>query len=783
MDARLEYPATGITENAVGAMHWLDAASQHLNPHHELDHRVSLADLSSFLAVISPPPSSLLTRWGTTVWSRPDEPFILYLVRCLANNFALTYLSPHIALHTDVVPDDFTCNETATASITDYYRDLTQGTTLAMETCQTVGLRIQPCTSELVQTGWVAQSCPHCAVSSNTPIQRGAAVARTVLPLQYGGDSCGGCGQVFPLQPEWSRRYYVVLRRADGKRTPAVAYGDALGSVLQLGATLRVLLYTTTTTEQQTLCIIHSAESAPAVSETMRQPLMLQVVARQRASCLCRAPFAEQRRLWAPHVLSQDLVKGLLLLHVVHALYRATRAPQWPPLHLLLIGPARCGKSALLAEVAALAGSLAEVVGGALVQHGDKKVGGSRHTLEASLPSVSGSVLVAGTLLESWVSVLDDIAPICATPHGEAILRELLEEHHVYVPTQSGVHTGGPTVRVTAQVAASLDDENRHSMRIASAFSLVARVSPQLSLGQSATISQTLMTASIARSTSRTASVSSCRSSPSGAAGCGEDAVLSAEVLLQAVAAAPSPQTLEGLLQPQLIPFFLNRLRSHASLLEAASVPSSCAGLPSPAALRGGPCPSAVDVALHLEGNLRTLCALTCARAVLCGPGMEWAELAEDVWTVYVWHLRSLAHLVALGASPPTRLPAEGLPGRCGAVLSAKANDAAAWPRMNPESAPVVTFHSCGAAKVRSKRRRSSRKVCKLQLVECMRQEQLQFGDLTVAVSPSRVHALYAELGGAFAMGDPVDVVLEQLQHEGLLIRRPGGWCVVSAPY
>ncbi|CCW66884.1 unnamed protein product [Phytomonas sp. Hart1] len=782
---------------------------------------------------MQPPPPFLNELWTKLVWPmQHGEPLLIFFIRSLALHFAVTCLSPRFRI-VDGSQNQLFQGATARGTFREYYENILHRgeqsySNLSVEICRVVGFRLQPYYTDLVQSGWELQSCPDCAIQPNSPRPSEEDITFTdirELPQSYGGDICSRCGKSLPLQPVWTRHFFIVLQRQDGSRCAAVAYGDDLCPQLRLGCVLRALLYATTTEQGEQLVGLHNAtvllrtaewtssntpEAATVGMGLLPRTHFLESFAYQPMES-CRAGLkmclTEWCRLVAPGIVGQDSCKGLLFLSVIHTLYRAVRrgtagSLRLRPLHVLLVGPTKSGKTALLREIAHLYG---KTYAGVICQwHGS--VGAAASTAEygfgASQPRMNGNVLLCGAALESSALMLDEVI---SSASCLPLIEQLLEDGSCVAATVgSGSVTalnaleelGQSTFSTEVQMIASIHEESRLALPLARRFPLVACVSPKLSLAYSVSIGQNVIAASAARSSSSRCANSRASSSRwsfdgsdnrgsstgHGPAVPGLETSLDVDTLIEIARCAPDEETLYAALDwPSLSASYLELLQTHRHLLEF-STPISVSLLPMPASQRGliqtAECSEAayntnVNLDHSLQQHLRVLSALSVARLVLQGrAGVCWsADLVQEVWDAYLHHLRSLAHLLD-GVAPKAALP----------------------PRVgmgDPLNTGVLGgfSHMSGGASIPhsaivGKRRRTSRKACKLQLVELLRRECISSssGDTDHRIlTSSRIEALYLSLGGMDTMGDSFDVVLSQFQQEGLLIQRFGGWQLTMA--
>ncbi|CCW60148.1 unnamed protein product [Phytomonas sp. EM1] len=777
---------------------------------------------------VPPPPRFLTEVWTKLVWPmQRGEPLLIFFIRALASHFAVTCLSPRLRPFTDSdsrLPQD----AVARGSFREYYQNMLRReqqscSSLSEEICRIVGLRLQPYYTNLIQSGWELQPCPDCAIqqASYRQSEEDSAFADVhKLPQSYGGNICSRCGRPLSLQPVWTRQFFLVLQRQDGSRCAAVAFGDDLHPNLQLGYVLRALLYVTTTERGEPLVGLHSATvllstgewtstNTPEVgiegmSFLTNTPFFESCPCRPLKSCGTgpKMRLPEWCRLVAPDIVGQDSCKGLLLLSVIHTLYRAVRrgtagSARLRPMHVLLIGPTKSGKTALLRGIARLYGKAYATV----IRQWYGGVGTATSTagygLGASLPSMHGNVLLCGAAIESSALMLDEaISSASCLP----IVDQLLEDG-ICVASTVGTGSiaaanaleglGQSTFSTEVQLTASIHEESRLALPLARRFPLVARVSPSLSLAYSVSIGQNVIAASSARGSSSRCANSRASSSRwsfdgsdnrgdsigSGGAMLGLETSLDISTLIEIARCAPDEETLYSALDwPSLAASYLHLLQTHKHLLEF-SILAPASVLPMPASRRGRGEAAEGDEEVHrgqwsldgsLQQHLRVLCALSVARLVLQGGvGICWStDLLQEVWDTYVYHLRSIAHLLD-GVAPRAELPPRA---DMGTRLNTSGFDG--FPDASGDA--LLPYRTSAG-----KRRRISKKASKLQFVELLRRECVSSKSGATdnrILTSSRIEALYLSLGGMVAMGDSFDVVLSQLQQEGLLIQRFGGW-------
>lgn len=615
-----------------------------------------------------------------------------------------------------------------------------------------------------------------------------------VLPFLYGGATCPRCGQAYPLEPSWTRCTYLVVEWAGQHRAAAIAYGDALRPHLFLGAKILALLYNSTTEDRHPMCVIHSC-----CSSTITPPPALPLA----TSSLCNSYVVECRRQleyrWCSSMTLQDMagtlspslhgqqcVKAMLLLVMVHTLYHvrhqqmssAGSASRVAPLHMLLIGQAKSGKSQLLGEAAHMMGSAAQLVDATVVNQRSSASGSRGAALEAMLPAVRGAVLLGGANVTASSLLLDGISSF--SPTSLCTLVDILEHSSYSCAAKSAEGEAAAAepsqiFHIPMQVTATAQAESRTVQRLASSFPLVGLMSPTHSIIDSAMVSQDVVAASLARSSSASATRSVSRGSsaslarqylapspqrssrlPSGACDSGQTLsyathrAMTVDDLAYLVDRASSPTMLSSILTAEVcLASYSGLLESSQGLIEAATGPRSI-DFPPPSSMRGERGGRSSLIA-SCGSHLRVLSALSLARLILGGPNDDatathrWTSaMRDEVWAVYFHHLRTVADLQYYSSTTPV-------------------------------SSDTALQYRHRAPRVRPKK--LSVKRCKLLMVERLKQQQSTTEAAVVSVVD--VNRIFNELGGVETLGDSVDVVLSQLQRDALLLRRPGGWRVM----
>jgi hypothetical protein len=831
----MQSPAAGnaCTLNSVHCcVAWLNHAGAVLNPERVPHHSISFHEMRAFVHCTAPPPPLLQEQWSSQVWAMPGEPYEVYLLRCLARQSGITLLSPHFSpdAHRGEL-DELQVGDDTMSS-------------LFFETCVVVGLRVEPFATNLLQVGWDTQPCPYCPIAIAAVSHDVAAACQPrSLPLLYGGDTCEYCSRALPLLPAWTRVMYLVLQRHDKTRSAAVAYGDGALRHLSLGATVHAMLYRSQTEQQEPLLVVHAAR--PTTVDPLTAPHSA-VSCQNRTTSMSaghgnlfrsfydqiQSSFMAQRwggvdssrildevtRGFSPKLLGQVRTKKLVLLVVLHALY-GVRHPSSDvarqPLDLLLLGPAKTGKSVLLRDVQLLMGSHADVLDSTVVRSagkGERKRTGDGASFLLALPSRSRGLLMAGPALTATTLVLDRL-PSSLTS-AVASLQDALERRRGCVADVDGVE-GSIVVAIdlAVQIIAAAEEENASSVQLAPFFSLVATLTPANSLGESALISQEVVAASRARASSSRSSSSPRSISASSSASRGlvspsssqrsaslrrsSDANTAAERLTAddveyLLSRAADPTLLSTVMNATVCyTSYMPKLIAAAGLVDDAQ-PAACAFLPPPSACRGPhrirAC-SASQVAneeaeclsespLMLETHLRTLRCLSQARLLLESAthvrATGWTEeMCDEVWQLYVHHLVTLADLLHQRGGAEKRV----VNGRtAAAAAAAQVMSTPASPGMGdasiraPWTANVgTTRHGGGAPKKLSKR--------KIRL--CFLDELRRCSHGNNVVLPASTECVFAQMGGSAAFGDPLDVVMGQLQGEGLMLRCLGGWRVL----
>ncbi|CAG9583825.1 hypothetical_protein_-_conserved [Leishmania major strain Friedlin] len=850
-------PACAASECVAASIRWLDYASATLNPDRLPEHPVHLDELLDLLRSAQAPPSTLQDEWSTQVWAMAGEPYLVYLLRCLAHQSGLTQLSPHFAVPTTEIDSD----DGGAVAVVTAGHSANHPSRLFWERCVVVGVRVEPTTKNLLQTGWETQPCSHCVSQDGAAADAHDSPSRRsrlcVLPLLYGGTQCGECGHALSLVPTWTRALYLVLQRRDRSRAAAVAYGEEVHRHLWLGVTIDALLYTSATEQQQQLLVVHAAAGPAAAAPSATLPCAettkgaFHIICQdERVNRLglkwgdgtafsAAANLHDVARRVAPQLQGQAHVKRLLLLVVLYIVYYgshpAAAGSHRHPLHVLLVGPAKTGKSALLREVAQLIGLEAEVLDSTVVRTGGSGGAAGGSSFSAALPIRRSAVLMAGSGMTASTLVLDQLPSTAGGAAAMAPLLEAMERGHGCgaASGEGDAAAGGPDVHeLPSTIIAAAGEESAAAVQLAPYFSLLAAVAPTNSLDDTAIISQDVVAASRARSShSRATSRSMSRATQLSASSPHHSQ--RGPSISQSTSHRADPSSLSERLTHEDVcylvrraaePVLLNSVVSHAACYDAfidklvdcaglleETQPSVCHALPPPSACRGqhrvglpsAACDSLRAAPLAIDEHLRILCALSRARALLEHAEVlrdaGWtAQMRDEVWALYHGHLVAFADLMqrrsCSSGAMASRDPAEVLRttswsssffDACGGSTAAPAP--AGYPSLSRFSGDAAALGRAWKGRMRAMSSREglglwhpqktpSKKRCRLMFVEALRQRQCLSAQVESAVPPPEVEHVFGLLGGSSAFGDPLDVVISQMQEEGLLLRRPGGW-------
>ncbi|RNF21311.1 hypothetical protein TcG_02962 [Trypanosoma cruzi] len=672
---------------------------------------VRYADLLDFMQSAPPPPNSLHAMWEQCVWRLQDEPEALYLLRCLANSLRGGVYSDASFLLDARASLPFPCVSQEDAGGAE------AGNGLQRLVARIVALRILPSTTDIIQLGWsVALTGPE-----TTPVASSS------------------------LRPLYCTRTHVVIQLASGRHLSAWAYGG-VGLRLRVGTVFCALLYPSRTENKEMAYVIHNVSEITAADDSVGSLAWSRSIRRENfASCPSmpgQFSFEQLVESFSPEMAGQKLCKSLLLLVVVHTMYRAVRCRARRPLHILLLGAPRSGKSALLRAFLHLLGPHATLVG-AHVVHGQQRSAAISQAITATYPHVRQQLLLGGAVSTFDALVIDEVSgrgcanlvegfitgvcPIFTGGGGGGVSATMIRSH--VIPTH-------------VQVTAAANDDLLAAAALIPQFSVVARTTAQLSLHNAASIGEGVIAASVAssQSLSRTPSRSAslCESSPgrldSGVFSAGP---LCEELLRAAVEEAPPASVLERMIPAEAFTsFYLSRLREHWNGTKALGTTTVTNSTP----------PLALVLSVLWELNL--------ARLVLehgCCHGERatgWSELlAEEVWQCYTHHLWALD--TAAVATAGERIKKQTIP--CGADFSALRG---------------------------GKKRKISKKAACVALLRMMAHEQRESG--ADSVSEASTRAFFQQLGGEAMTGQSFSEVIQQLLDAAMIIQRLGAYAVVA---
>ncbi|ESL09239.1 hypothetical protein TRSC58_03044 [Trypanosoma rangeli SC58] len=675
---------------------------------------VQYAYLLDFMQNAPPPPASLHALWEQCVWRLQDEPVALYCLRCLANSLCGgSYDDISFLL------DARACLPLARLPIDDSRAEAENG--LQRLVVRIVALRLVPSTTDIVQLGWRA-----------TLSGLGAAPAATSS-----------------LRPLYCTRTHVVVRLASGRHLSAWAYGG-VGLRLRVGAVLCALLYPTRTEDQELAFVIHNVAELTAADNGAGSLAWGSHTIQSDSpaagfSLPAQYSFEELVEAFAPEVAGQTMCKSLLLLVVVHTMYRAVRCRTRRPLHLLLLGASRSGKSALLRVFLRLLGPHATLVG-AHVVHGHQRSVAMSHAITATYPHVRQQLLLGGAAFTFDALVIDEVSNrgcahlvegfitgLCPIVAGGGVSATAIRSH--VMPTQ-------------VQVTAAANDDLLAAAALIPQFALVARTTAQLSLRHAASIGEGVIAASVAGSqaSSRTPSRAASFVEPSPrqlGSGVSHAGPLSEDVLRAVVEGAPAASTLEQSIPAEIFAnFYVRRLREDwhgGNTAPTASVTSGVSGAT-------GSLPSLLAVLWEL--NLARLLLERCGCRSREETAGRWSEqLAEEVWQCYKHHLWAVetAAVATAGGRTTGQVPLRG----------------AEFP----------------ASRGGSRRKLGKKAVC-VALLRMMAREQRGRGG--EAVSEASARNFFQQLGGEAGTGQSFSDVLQHLLDAALIIQRLNAYAVVA---
>ncbi|RHW69847.1 hypothetical protein DPX39_100079900 [Trypanosoma brucei equiperdum] len=684
---------------------------------------LTYTDLLNLLQDGPPAPPSLCATWEKRVWNLQDEPLALYYLRCLASSFENVYSFSECA---------FLINATSSSPFPRLPHGSDIHGVLHRRPIRVVALRLLPTTTDIVQLGWRGTDF----VSSSTE----------------------------RLQPALCSRTHFVIQLLDSMRHfSAWAYGD-VGTQMRLGDVLCAVMYASSMDDGSTAYVIHNTERCSDVEWVMRPMLATAEVTRDPLSLVSATPpltFKQLTRAFAPEIAGQELCKSMLLLVATHTIYRSLRCRSRRPLHLLLLGPSRSGKSALLRAFLHFLGSCATLVGAHVMRGGQRSTVASQ-AITAAYPHVHQQLLMAGAVSAVDSLVIDELPANGSgafTNHVGGLLCGLC-------PVNSGGGSGtggaatlrGGVVRTRAQITAASNDDNLGIAAIVPQFTLVARTTANLLLQNAALVGDEVIAASVARSQSKSAPRS--RSTSLGSSRVSMcHGPLSSATLHIIVKEAPCAASLEAAIPVnEFTAFYLSRLSewcqygvtecektfgSHLVVLWELNIARL---------ILNGIC--------NVEAEAQSG---DCRRTCVAG----WNEtLAEEVWLCYKHHLWTAD--TAASASSTILQPAVSV-ATTSAGLSSLDHFVSEGPVYGPASRSAAGAH---------KRKRVGKKAACLALLRQMLAEQRACNGS--AVPEEVVRCLFERMGGEHHIGMCLSSVIQQLLDAGLIIRRLNAYAVVA---
>lgn len=528
---------------------WLHAAADAINPSRTPSLSASVSSMVSLTHRLPPPPARLRRHWLEMIRRWPGEPPVFYLTRCLAFHYHITLLSPHL------VPqwEDITSSDQADqwslhwqhwpfeSSATSAHSTLPQPPSSHMEKplChlfRVIGLHVVPVLAEYIATGWEVLgpcSAPGCLRWLGVSAPTGASPQ---LPLVLGGASCDGCGQLLERRPTLSLRARVVLElktEASTLRCSAVVLGESNTNNMVLGQWVRCFYY-------------HMPPRSGCTERRLAVHSAVRAFPMERARFLCLKShhvslgpflppvskplsFTRACELFEPNVLGQPLaIRALLLstLYTIYGGYIGEEVGVQDTLHTALIGPTQSGKSSLLRAVKRLWGDAAcwlapGVVWSKASGSAKKGVKGTKG-IEALWPFQSGGVLCGGAALLSEAILLEDTSALTSLPSARLRLLELLTSQMVTCPNpglaggQRHDHSGGGLFgavssgvadtlqfRLTSQFVLEMGVDDECASALLPGLRLLIPLGSHLSLEQSATVGDRVMSSASRGSLSR----------------------------------------------------------------------------------------------------------------------------------------------------------------------------------------------------------------------------------------------------------------------------------------
>ncbi|KAH9588598.1 hypothetical protein LSM04_000062 [Trypanosoma melophagium] len=752
---------TVVGAEAAAATQWIQNAIQclYINDNNRNRNGISYADLCEFMRNAPPPPVSLRAMWEQRVWKLQDEPVEVYCLRCLANScMSGSGLNKNRDgnINSSFLIDPCLGVPFSSSSAFSSLEGENNGKRNGLEwhIIRIVALRLFPSSTDIIQLGWSATAGK--LSSDNTPVASGSGSAA--------------------LRPAYCSRTHVVIQLNSGRRFSAWAYGD-VGLQLRIGAVLHTVAYPTHTDNKEIAYVLHNV--AEFTAGNMRTKIteggnffkssnMKNGISFPLSSLPVRLSFNQLVESFAPEISGQTLCKSLLLLVVVHTMYRALRCRFRQPLHLLLLGASRSGKSALLRVFLRLLGEHATLVS-AHVVHGQQRSLALSQAITATYPHVRQQLLLGGVVCGFDAIVIDELSSSSGSSanHMAGLLAGVTPMNGgTAAPTLRG-HIAHTHVQITAAVN---EDYATRTATVIPQFALVARTTADLSLRHTVSIGEGVIAASVARSQSfsitPSRSVSLCESSPSWRT----DTVTQTAGLLDAmflravVQMAPSPTLLETAIPADAFTrFYLNCLSEH---WQNGSSSSSSSG----------------STTTTLASRLSVLWELNLARLILenfsiCNDNdggavknvVEWNEtIAAEVWQYYKHHLWAVDTAASSAAG------------------TAKVGAAAAAAASNNRSGIQTSLcegAAFPAARNGKKKKMSKKSIC-VALLRMMSREQRSRGDnygMNAAVVPEEcARALFEQMGGEEVTGQSFSSVIQHLLDAALIIRRLNAYAVVS---
>nr|CCC93862.1 unnamed protein product [Trypanosoma congolense IL3000] len=686
---------------------------------------VCYTDLIDFLRNSTPPPPSLCEAWENRVWNLQDEPLILYYLRCLASSLGGARGCVGIPFVVSAAPFlPFPDPQPAAC---------TRGV-LQRRPIRVIALRLVPAATDIIQIGW----------HSDRP--EPSATER--------------------LQPTFcSRTHFVIQMIGSAQHFSAWAYGD-IGMQMRVGEVLCAVLHESEVGDGGTAYVIHSVVSCTDTQEA-GQPLpncqAPAAVPLSPASVPCGPSFKQLLDAFAPEIAEQKLCKSLLLLVGVHTVYRAIRCRDRQPLHMLLLGSPRSGKSALLRALLQLLGPCATLISAHVVR-GRQRSATLSQLITAACPRVQQQLLVGGAVSTVDSLLIDELVASSGstcTNQVEGLLNGLCSINGNICAGSGAANAygvlSGSMLRTRAQITVAASDDHLGMAGIVPRFSIVARTTANLSLRSAALISGGVIAASVARSESSSVTRLRSTSLSSGVSGCASFPRPAESSTLHAVVmSAPSSAVLEAAIPVDAFTqFYLRRLLDYHGSRTTDGITVL-----------------ATQLAVLWELNIARLTLdFSCSAASrqsdcdYSSCATPWSEsLAEDVWLCYKHHL--LAVDTARLAIPSCQ---------SARTLGIEAATSSSESLIYGEAAYASTPRPPGG---RAKRRRGGKKGACLALLRRMSMEQRARGGTAVQEEVAR--RFFDHLGGEDQAGLSFVAVMDHLLDAGLVIRRHNAYSVVG---